>query len=105
MTLLVIFIVQMFLGIVLGHLKTEKARIKAINSKNEAGDLNVIGIVANIVSSYFKQRRDDMEAKQAEDKDKESKCCTRSSFNPSGMFERIVLYCMMNCCCKKKQVD
>ena len=37
---------------------------------------------------------------------KSFKCpCNLSSFNPNGMLERIVLYCMMNICKGKKKED
>jgi len=104
----------MFLGIVVGHFESEWKRVEAINS-NKSESFNVFAIIARILVTYFNDRRKELEEQEEDesqdkglvDEDpegggKKCKCpCTLRSFKPSGMFERIVLYCMMKICKKK----
>lgn len=115
MTVYSIFLVQIFLGIVVGHFEVEWHRVEAIHNFKKDQSYNVIAIIFRILKTHFTNEAKKLELKEKlnpkEELDEDapkSRCtcpCTLSSFNPSGMFERIVLYCMMRVCKKKDKVD
>lgn len=116
LTVYSIFLAQIFLGIVVGHFEVEWKRVEAIHNSNKDQSYNVIAIIYRILSTHFKAQAkllDEQEALEKEEKgdmgnqeeeENRSRCscpCTWSSLNPSGIFERIVLYCMRKVCKKK----
>ena len=114
MTVYSIFLVQIFLGIVVGHFEVEWKRVEAIHNSNKDQSYNVIAIMFRIMKTHFTnearklQLLEEGNTKEEKEDDEPKKCtcpCSLSSFNPSGMFERIVLYCMMRVCKKKKEKE
>ena len=110
MSLYTIFLTNMFLGIIVGHFNTEWNLVKDLTSAEDQ-KFNVAAVVWRIVYKYFKEREKEQLAKDRanesllgdySEKRKKVCPCTWSSFNPSGMLERVVVYFMMRACCKKK---
>ena len=60
MTLYTIFIVQMFLGVVVGHFEHEWKRMQTINS-DKSQSYNLLAVIARILITYFTTRKKEME--------------------------------------------
>ena len=106
MTLYTFFITQMFLGVVVGHFLDEWKRVQQIVSQSHES-FSLLPVIWRVITDYFSHRRDEEERKlrrQGVDPSSLGRCsckCTCRSFNPIGMFERVVLHFMLHCCKRK----
>ena len=102
MTLYTFFITQMFLGVVVGHFQEEWKRVQKIVSQSHES-YNLLPVIWRVICDYFVYRRDEEERKLARGERSGSRGCSCSSFNPIVWLERMILYCMLNCCKRKKK--
>jgi hypothetical protein len=60
LTLYTIFILQMFLGIVIGHFELEWKRVEVINATNEENN-NLFAVITRVIKTYFNDRKVELE--------------------------------------------
>ena len=60
LTLYTIFILQMFLGIVIGHFELEWKRVEVINASNQLSN-NLFAVITRVFKTYFNDRRLELE--------------------------------------------